>query len=69
MLIMSILVIEKTKRYVVVKIPRGIWERTDLERSILSESEALKRLRRGVSEYKAHKTKKLISLRHLRYGN
>ena len=69
--VMNISIIEKTKKYVVVKIPRKIWEKKGLEKESnrLTENEALVILKRGMAEFKSRKTKTLNSLRDFRYGD
>lgn len=62
-------VIEQTKNYVVLKVPRSMMRRVGLNMEKLSEGSALKILRQGMSEYRAKKTKILGSLRDLRYGH
>ena len=61
--------IEQTKNYVVLKVPRGIMRRAGFGIEELSEASALKILRQGMSEYRRGKTKILGSLRDLRHGN
>ncbi|MDP3769526.1 MAG: hypothetical protein U1A23_04320 [Candidatus Sungbacteria bacterium] len=65
----TISVIEETKSYVVLKVPRSMMRRAGFTTEILSEAVALKILRQGMSEYRAGKTKTLGSLRDLRHGN
>ena len=62
-------VLEKTKDYVVVKIPRRFLARLDRSADQLTESEALKILRSGMAEYRQGKTKTLLPLRKLRNEN
>lgn len=69
LLMETIAVLEETKKYVVLKVPRSMMRRVGLDIEKLSEVAALKILRQGMSEYKAKKTKTLGSLRDLRYGN
>lgn len=63
----TIAVIEETKKYVVLKVPRSMMRRVGLNMSNLSEEAALKILRQGMNEYRVGKTKALESLRDLRY--
>lgn len=65
----TIAVIEETKKYVVLKIPRSMIRRAGLSMEKLSEGVALKILRQGMYEYRVGKTKTLRSLRDLRYDN
>ncbi len=65
----TISILEKTKDFVVLKIPRRFLRDIDLENPALTEPEALRILRSGMAEYRAGKTKILGSLRNLRYGN
>ncbi len=47
-----------------------MWSKFDfIEKNQLTENEALKILRAGMQESKKGKTRKLASLRELRYGN
>lgn len=65
----TIAVLEQTKNYVVLKVPRSMMRRVGLRTEKMSEEAALKILRQGMSEYRARKTKTLGSLRDLRHGN
>ncbi|MDP3771953.1 MAG: hypothetical protein Q8Q94_01085 [bacterium] len=65
----TIAVLEETKNYIVLKVPRSMMRRMDFGAEKLSERATLKILREGMSEYRAGKTKTLRSLRDLRYGN
>lgn len=65
----TISVLEKTKDFVVLKIPRRLMENMNFQKAALTEAEALKILRLGMTEYKAGKAKPLGSLRELRYGS
>lgn len=64
----NIAILEKTKEYLVIKIPRRFFSEEVLDAS-LKEENALKILKAGMREYKEKKTKALNSLRDLRYGN
>ena len=66
---MSITVLKTTKDYIVVRVPRELAKSAGLFEQGLTESEALKILRSGMKEYRLGKTKRLNSLRDLRYGN
>ena len=67
---MTISILERNKNYITVKIPRRMWSKFDfIEKNQLTENEALKILRAGMQESKKGKTRKLASLRELRYGN
>jgi len=64
---MSITILEKTRDYIVVRIPRKVLGGFRiLEKNTLSASEALKILRSGMGEYRQGKTRVLTSLRNLR---
>ena len=65
----SILVLEKTKNYIVIKIPRYFMDRINFGASKLVEDKALKILKAGMQEYKQGKTKIFASLKELRHGN
>jgi len=65
----AISVVEKTKDYIVVKIPRQLMDELHLRGPKFTAADALRVLRAGLLEYKAKKTKKLLSLRALRHGN
>ena len=65
----NISVLEKTKDYVVLKIPRRLLARLDSRRAEMTEDEALKILKSGVAEHRKGQTKVLASLRDLRHGN
>lgn len=65
----TISVLEKTKTYVVVKIPRHFWARFSESKNTLTEDEALSIFKSGMAEYRKGKTKILTSLRILRHGN
>lgn len=65
----SILVLEKIKNYIVIKIPRYFMDRINFGAPKLTKDKALKILKAGMKEYKQGKTKTLTSLKELRYGN
>lgn len=65
----TIAVIEETKNYVVLKVPRSMMRRMGLRMEKLSGEAALKILHQGMNEYRARKTKILGNLRDLRHGN
>jgi len=62
----TISVIEETKNYVILKVPRSIIRRGEFDAEKVSEKAALDILRRGMNEYRTRKTKVLGSLRDLR---
>lgn len=64
----NIAVLEKTKEYLVIKIPRRFFDEEALDVP-LTEERAFTILKAGVREHKEKKTKILNSLRDLRYGN
>lgn len=65
----TVSVIEQTKNYITLRIPRSIMRRAGVSIEKLSEKAALKILLQGMSEYRAGKTKTLRSLRDLRYDS
>jgi hypothetical protein len=65
----SISILEKTKEYVVLKVPRRFMDQVRFSQSGLTEEEALGILQAGMAEYRERKTKTLISLRALSHGN
>lgn len=65
----SVAILERTKEYIVVKIPRRMLEENTIDKKVLTEVEALSILRAGMREYREGKAKRLSSLRELRYGN
>ena len=60
--------IEETKNYVVLKVPRSMIARADFGVKSMSEETAFKILLQGMNEYGARKTKTLRSLRDLRFS-
>jgi len=65
----NISILEKTKDYVVLKIPRRLIGKIVLPKNQLSEADALRILKAGTAEYKHGKTRVLTSLRSLRNGD
>ena len=65
----NISILEKTRDYVVIKIPRRFLTRFDNSRTQLTEDEAARILKSGMAEYRKGKTKTLVSLRELRNGD
>lgn len=65
----SIAILEKTKEYVVLKVPSRFLSRIHFVESGLTEEDALRVLRVGMAEYRQRKTKTLVSLRALSRGN
>jgi hypothetical protein len=61
----NVSIVEKTKDYVTVRISRRLAGKLGISGQ-LSETEALKILKKGLSEARKGKTKKLNSLRELR---
>ncbi len=61
-----IAIIEKTKKYVTVRIPRHLSDKLGLSSSTLTEAEAFAILSEGMREAKQGKTKVLHSLKDLR---
>lgn len=66
---MGISIVEETKEYVVLKVPRRLLERANFSSFGLTENQAFTILKAGMREYKQGKTKPLRSLRDLRHGN
>lgn len=66
---MNISILERTSKYVTIRIPRGEFERLKGARRGLTEDQALQILRAGMAEHRKGRTQVLGSLRELRYGN
>ena len=66
---MVISIVEKTKDYVVIKIPRKIWADVSRQRATFPEEKALMILKAGMKEFRKGATKPLASLRSLRHGS
>jgi len=65
----SISVLERKKEYIVLKVPRKLLAGMSFvfePKRELTETQALKILRAGMSEYRAGKTRTLSSLRDIR---
>ncbi|OGF61886.1 hypothetical protein A2926_00675 [Candidatus Giovannonibacteria bacterium RIFCSPLOWO2_01_FULL_44_40] len=65
----SISILEKTKDYVILRLPKQMADSLDLEKfakkQTKTEDEVLRKLEAGMAEYYAGQTKKLKSLRDL----
>ena len=65
----SVSILERSKSYVVLKLPKKMADSLDLERILnlhRSEDEILREFKASIEEYYAGKAKKLTSLRVLR---
>ena len=65
----NLAVLEKTKEYLVIKVPRRLVRGIEFPEQQLTEAVAVKILRSGMREYRQGKTKALTSLRDLRHGD
>lgn len=65
----TISIVEKTKDYVMLKVPRHYIKWIGLTIPTLTEKRALRILKAGMREYAQGKTRPLKSLRDLRHGH